>query len=621
MIRIFTFLLAIMFAGALNAQVYIWGGPGNANSEFDGGLNDWTVKSVSPNDSALWVWEADAVADRGAYKTNIVIESPSAANGAMVFDSDFYDNKGVQGNFGKGQSPATQVGELISPEFSCKDHATVSVGWNHHIRNYQSTCELQVTVDGGANWTSFPIEIPALNALNAANAKYIVDISSVAANQEKVQFKFVYNANYYYWIIDDVYVMETPKYDLKTTAFYYPFNAYSTPKHMINSDSLEFAADVANIGTSDVENYEVNASIVDNDGNDVYNFTTAAESLKAGDTTTVTFTDVVLPEDINFEEGNYRVRYNAIIKDAGNDEFNSTDNIDGARAVISTDVHNVAARINTGYSFGDNGDYTAFKVMRTGDLPEGFKYVAEDVTVGGAANGGEKIIADYTVLVLKLKNQVSEELDPLFESKSQGGPNDEPHPNLDYVGYAINSIANADNFDESTTELLDTDDETTIELEENTTYLVGVKWDFTNNPGGLIFTNAGTRINFYQNSNLVYASGDWGTIASNIAWSIGTTVKAVPVSNENFELAKDVVKVYPNPAVSYTNVQLEFNEPTSAVLILRDMKGSYITTKSVEKVTEAKVEFNVENLPTGTYSVEVTTDKGGSSVKTFVVTK
>ena len=87
---VFSMLIYISLFQTGISQTYIWGGPEDINSEFDGGLNDWTINVISPNENAAWIWEADGTADRGAYfGDRTPIESPSVANGAMTFDSDF----------------------------------------------------------------------------------------------------------------------------------------------------------------------------------------------------------------------------------------------------------------------------------------------------------------------------------------------------------------------------------------------------------------------------------------------------------------------------------------------------------------------------------------------------
>ena len=92
--QIFTFLFALCFAIGLSAQpVYIWGGPGDPNSEFNGGLNDWTTVGVGSSipdsaKNAVWIWDADGTDAGDPYQgafsgATTIIESPSVANGVM----------------------------------------------------------------------------------------------------------------------------------------------------------------------------------------------------------------------------------------------------------------------------------------------------------------------------------------------------------------------------------------------------------------------------------------------------------------------------------------------------------------------------------------------------------
>ena len=61
-------IFLLLLGNTIFSQEVIWGGPGDPNGEFDGGLNDWTAISVSPNDQALWYWNDDGDTD-GAYES------------------------------------------------------------------------------------------------------------------------------------------------------------------------------------------------------------------------------------------------------------------------------------------------------------------------------------------------------------------------------------------------------------------------------------------------------------------------------------------------------------------------------------------------------------------------
>ena len=115
------------------------------------------------------------------------------------------------------------------------------------------------------------------------------------------------------------------------------------------------------------------------------------------------------------------------------------------------------------------------------------------------------------------------------------------------------------------------------------------------------------------------------TIAENIgedfAWYMPIIIQtkvADVINTEITELDENTVSVYPNPAINFTTVDLEFKKATDAAIILRDARGSYISTTSVYGVTKQQVEINIADLPAGTYSFEVTTTNNERAVKSFV---
>lgn len=623
--RFFTLLLCVLFLSSAGAQTVIWGGPGDANGEFDGGLNDWTVNAVSPNENALWVWSEDGFAGQGAYiGTRGPITSPSVNNGAMVFDSDFYDNAGEAGNFGNGLAASPQVGELVSPVFSTEGFDNVSITWHQYMRQFTSTFEIQVTTDGGATWTSYALSennnVP-VNAETSTNSTRILDISDVAANSAEVQFKFVYNADYYFWVIDDVAVIETPDINANLTNMYYPFNAFATPSSMLNADTLQFAAEVVNEGKAEIMSGTITCEILEG-ANTAYSFSQDFTNLMPGDTAFVVFDDEVLPEDISLAEGLYTVVYEVVSND-GEDFFPGNNGRSEAAEVSSTFF---ATNDGTGGANSFNsGDFAAVTVMRTGDLPDNMIYKATDILTTGACNGGNGIQnASYEIYAFKVLNQTGEELDPVFAATNFGDPIDE-HENLEYAGYSFNTVIAQENYADFSTELFDADDENGIILDENSTYLFAVKWNFEDNPDGLVFVGSSTRIFYYQTATLVYITGDgWFTTVpeDQLAWTVDVTVATEMIENTTLtELEEDAVTVFPNPANTFTNIELNFDEVTDAVIVLRDNKGAFISDKTIENVTNQTVEFQLDNLPSGAYSFEITTTSGKRTVEQFIIAK
>ena len=622
MMRIFTILMAVILCGSLSAQTVIWGGAGDPNGEFDGGLNDWTAISVSPNEEALWFWNEDGIADDGAYAGSQAIASASAANGAASFDSDFLDNAGIQGNFGQGLAAAPQRGELLSPEFSTEGFDNITITWTQYMRQFLSTFSIEVTNDGGATWSSFPISsnnAVAVNSATPTNQTISINVTSAMANQASVQFKFVYEANYYFWTIDDVAVIETPDIDLVSIAMYYPFNQASTPASFLNNDTLEFAVDAFNNGGMDQSATTATVQILDDAGTAVYEFTQAGPGVAVGDTIEIEFDDVVLPADVNLAEGAYSVVY-TVTSDDG-DDATPNDNGLAENINITTDIFAVNDGLTGANSF-NSGVYAATSVIRTGELPEGMEYYASFVTVTGADQNEDSIVnALGNIAVLKVLNQDGESLDPLSASAAYGVNGD--HENLEPVGFGFFSAETQDNYTDNIVELLDADEEPGIVFDNNSTYLMSLEWDISNN-NGFVFTGSSNRIAYFQTASLVYIFDDasnigWYNVASTLSWYFPTVIEArSTIGTEITELDNNVVTVYPNPAFDRTTVELEFEEATDAAIILRDAMGGFISSQSVIGATKEQVQFDVSDLPAGTYSLQITTSDNARTVKSFV---
>lgn len=630
--RFFTLLLFVSLIGSLNAQEIIWGGPGDANSEFDGGLNDWTVNAVSPNENALWLWEEDARTELGAYHNDRpAISSPSAANGAMGFDSDYYDNDGTQGNFGNGLAASPQQGELVSPVIDCSGQPAVSVAWYQYFRQFQSTFQVQVTNDGGVTWVPFDIlvnnDLPA-NSEGPVDQYVIIDISSVAANQSEVQFKFVYNADYYFWLIDDVSLVVTPANNLVANSAYLPPAAFAMPESMIKSDSLDFAVEIINIGSQDNMGGTVTAEILNAGGTAVHSFTEDLGTIPAGDTLFFIFDAQVFPEDIALTEGAYSIQYTIETID---EDFNESDNAIGINFVVTADVFDASTQVTNANAF--TGEFKPGCVFRTGELAENLVYQVNNIMIGGFGDQDdpntpedEGVIqnAEASIYFFKVKNQLATEYDPIFDLPNSGIPGDE-HDNLEYVGFGFFSESNVDNFSQNMVEVFNGEGTDVLQLEENTSYLVCLDWnDEQNNTA--IFSNTSQQIFYYQLTNMVYID-QWFTLGSDpnngqLAWALPINITTESImSNNEVELDDQAVSVYPSPAVSFTAVELNFETPTNATIIMSDAKGTFITSKTVENATAEKVEFDLDNLPAGAYSFQIRTSDNAVATRSFVITK
>ena len=217
----------------------IWGA--NGEGAFNGGLNGWSVDKGTglSLDDGGWFYDPEARLDRGNFSApGTTVGSPTECNGAMVFDSDFYDTAGVALGTGICQSNADGVfceGLLISPEIDLASLAPsggIAIQWSQGTRNFDSEYFLLLSRDGG---TTFSDTI-ALNTDLVTNAAPTIDTRTAIlcdyGTEERFRFAFLYRGSFYHWGIDDVVITEVPATaDLRANTFFaiYPCLLYTSP--------------------------------------------------------------------------------------------------------------------------------------------------------------------------------------------------------------------------------------------------------------------------------------------------------------------------------------------------------------------------------------------------------
>lgn len=177
----------------------------------NGGVGAWTIEDSGA--TPIWM-VANANSPGGEFSTNIAaLASTTAANGWMIFDCDLYNTP-----ISDGVEDVT--GSLTSPVMDFTGVTSVIVEWEQYFRYCcfsASPLTLEVSTDGGANWTVFPGHGSfgqSANTLSANPQVTRVDISCAAANQSNVQIRFGYNTaneagySHYFWGIDDITISQ-----------------------------------------------------------------------------------------------------------------------------------------------------------------------------------------------------------------------------------------------------------------------------------------------------------------------------------------------------------------------------------------------------------------------------
>lgn len=632
--KIIPFLALSLFTFNLYAQDIVWGGAGDPNSEFDGGLNDWTTTGVTDED-AIWVWEADGLADAGAYSGTQAIVSPSVSNGAMVFDSDFYDNGGTQGAFGSGVAPGPATGELVSPIMDLSTTDSLTLVFNQYYRQFQSTFKIAWSMDAGANWTE--IEINQDTPLNSANSPSEFKRVPLAGAQgtDQFQVKFIMEGFYYFWIIDDVVLLDTPDNDMQVnTNFYAIAPNFLTPASQV--EEFGFLADIQNNGDTDQTGVNLNMTITDEDGETIF---TADNPYGQVFASTIiensSFGDFAPPAEANKTyTGTYTITADSIDYDNTDSLYaNPTNNTISFQFATSDTIfskENGATRSIFPAENNWGGDTRSWAygnhyhvVNGEGFYANSASFIVDTEEAGSAATAGK-------LIELRLYEWVD----------TDGNGSASPDERL-FVGiglYEMSGFERWNNGNAIKTIPLKTISQVTPELKNNTDYIL--MQEFRDIDGTLVefgasaaFDYGAMVLNSEQQNRPRYSSllGIAEDIDEEEYSSAGFGRDLVPVvrlniteaplysSNQDISLPESTVVISPNPAEDIIHAELNFTENVTNVrMMLLDVNGRVIARRALADYTRGTESFDASNLATGTYFLYIWTKEGQITKKVMV---
>ncbi len=240
--------VALFEDSPLNDRV-IWGDqPGQG--DFGNGLNGWTVSNVL--DTCRWVWDAVGTVyfPDANPKADFWPCSPTAFNGVAMMNPTWCIAQG-------GPSPFTRS-DLVSPVI---DLSTGASGKRLSLNFFQAfmkgnaesvnfpLCSVMFSSDAGQSWP----DTVALNVREAFSdpicSELSVSIPDVYVGASQFRFKFVFSGNTFFWIIDDVRILEKEDDDLALVPGFVAVPPdFSTPAAMLTP--IGFALDVRNEGNN-----------------------------------------------------------------------------------------------------------------------------------------------------------------------------------------------------------------------------------------------------------------------------------------------------------------------------------------------------------------------------------
>jgi hypothetical protein len=624
---IFIFCFCFFDVNKLNSQELIWGGINDPNSTFDGGLNDWTVVGVycSPkrngqtvsSENALWKWVPDSLARSfGRSSESELFNSPTIANGAMIFDSGFLANGGQPLILHNGTCPVPHKSELISPLIDLSAYNNLLLSFFQYYRRGSNASLflpddvatfIEISNDSGITWTSFLInESIEVGKLTNNPENVILEISEIAAGYSNVLIKFVWEGSYAFWMIDDVQIFSLPENNLSIDRHFNPITSVYTPKAYSALDTFAFVARVNNFGGNNTNPY-IKVSITNATNTQTFWADSAQVVLNRGVTAqrdSLPFTYV--PNEL--APGEYRIRYE--VYQPGVQDFDPSDNFRVSPFFITDSVWQAGA-LRVYNRIGGDPQQWGFGALFQTDSNAIERFKVESLEASFAGNNGAADLNGKNVdfFVLEILNS------GFFGTGTQlfDGTTNE------FAAYAELQLNSAMERQIVSAEVFNGEDEEFV-IENGKTYFVmadmeaGVLmgWDnqFVNYPVSL-------QDNFVILTSRLFLNGAFATTFRDVTPFLRLNLSLI-TSVDNTPLPEASVTLMPNPASSVSTVKIDLEKASNITITLSDISGKVINYQNFSNVTQMTHDLNVNNLAAGIYIVRVASEYGTRTQKLVV---
>ncbi|MFT5165395.1 MAG: hypothetical protein ACI8P3_000621 [Saprospiraceae bacterium] len=613
-------------------DVVIWGGnPGEG--DFSTGLIDtvgttWTYQSIN-GDTSVWRYKACSCSN-GLFRSSTV-SSPTSFNGAAVFDADSMNTV-----FGAPPGPPypQMIGELISPIIDGTTFASASLKFFQAYSPLNGSAFFAYSLDGGGSWSP-DIEVSPEIAGNGtapvpSEQRFFLP---ELAGESQIRIKFTFSGDFYYWILDDVQLIEPENNNLVVMSNFFAI----APNAQWPSSQVEefsFLADVANIGAKPQPNTNLNVTIVDDNTGDVV-YTTdlsygeiPADSLiqnepfagcftPDGTLTSYTGTYTISSDSVDFDPSNNTQEFQfSVVESVFAKELGAT------RTIVPAGANWDPGEPHS-WAFGN-----FYHIVNGSDaaLPAD-QWYAKSIDFG-VGNGADLI---GTILTIYLYEWTA-------DTNMDGDMDPDERTPVGFANYEITGF-------ETTTELIN------IEINPFPTglpgelvplnsggnyvamveYLTGSEtddfamlaaepWDyaaqtFRSNPA--VITDPEFQ-KPYRPAEMLGIAGDLSSEPYGAAGFNGNNVPAIRLNLAlDVEISVDVldpenlVTVSPNPASDFINLNVDLIDAQDQVEVhIMDASGKVVLNRLYSNVTKETFTYNVSNFASGAYLLNFITEEG-----------
>lgn len=189
------------------------------SEDFAGGIPNTWIMEATPS-PAVWEYRGPSTDPSNAIGTQgscisigttggPAISSPTADNGFVIFDSNYWDdNVGPCGNFGAGVAPGPHYATLTTPTIDLSAYTQVGLRFNQFCKNYQAETRVEYRIGSGEWETIWVNDVPLNSGQSEPDRFDRVNVTTQLGGQSNIQLRFVFDGNYYYWMLDDIYLFE-----------------------------------------------------------------------------------------------------------------------------------------------------------------------------------------------------------------------------------------------------------------------------------------------------------------------------------------------------------------------------------------------------------------------------
>ena len=647
----FLFSLCLIFSlsNSINAQT-----PFYTEDFADADLTGWTTVEVLGNGNPSSKWTHTTTGAQGSFPTS-PINSSSAANGWIIFDSDF--DCGISG-------ATPQDSWIISPLVDATAQTSVFLRFQAYYRSFNDRPAIRVGTDLNdmSNWENiemFPGIVAndfagvADGSLNPVIVTY--DLTAFAANENfYFAFQFLSTADTqnggtltgcgYSIHIDDIELLDgnpRPKFDMQVNTFFARAMNYATPKEQV--EPLGFLADIQNVGAETQNNVNLTGTIGDNGTMmPVYTESLAfgnimSDSLAENQAFAGTWTP---PQTVASYTGTYEVQGDSTdlvpFNNTQTFDFLVTDSIFAKENGVTSGGlrYNVFSAANP-----NSGNDDSYMLGNHYHMVNGSGFELAGVTFG-LAYGGATVGTDSASVAGRFVNIYLYKVDVLSDSIVAA--------DRTQIGFASYTVTGGE---EGSLITLDADAFTNsqpgqagqpISFEDDGHYLImGQVIHPTQGVGAWIFWSVNDQFNYSATILRQDVLGDvsnygsflgTGATATDGAYTAlaGSTdspailhlgMRPMTVSVKDVLSNKNTIKLFPNPVNEKLNLDIKLEkEVNNLILEIVDLTGRTVYSSNYGSIKEEIINIDVNSLVNGTYFLTLKSALG-SRTERFVIQK